>query len=138
VFENTTRHLIDGVLNGYNGTLFAYGATGCGKTHTISGTPEKPGINFLTMQELYERIAELEDDNEAIRDLLETPTSNNASLHRYVSERTLPSMLLLQDSQNIIPKGGIAPMIAEKIESDLKRLQLHPLELETSTMLLND
>ena len=75
--------MIDGVLNGYNGTLFAYGATGCGKTHTISGTPEKPGIIFLTMQELYERMQEQADEktieislsylevyNETIRDLL--------------------------------------------------------------------
>ncbi|KAF9114712.1 kinesin-like protein Klp5 [Mortierella sp. AM989] len=90
VFENTTRHLIEGVLNGYNGTLFAYGATGCGKTHTISGTPEKPGIIFLTMQELYERIKELEGEktvevslsylevyNETIRDLLAKPSSEN-------------------------------------------------------------
>ncbi|KAF9356232.1 kinesin-like protein Klp5 [Mortierella sp. AD094] len=91
VFENTTRHLIDGVLSGYNGTLFAYGATGCGKTHTISGTPQKPGIIFLTMQELYERIKEQEDEktievslsylevyNETIRDLLAKPSSENA------------------------------------------------------------
>ncbi|KAF9550368.1 kinesin-like protein Klp5 [Mortierella hygrophila] len=97
VFENTTRHLIDGVLNGYNGTLFAYGATGCGKTHTISGTLEKPGIIFLTMQELYDRIKEVEDEktievslsylevyNETIRDLLTKPGSESAkpaSLH---------------------------------------------------------
>ncbi|KAG0302034.1 kinesin-like protein Klp5, partial [Dissophora globulifera] len=97
VFENTTRHLIDGVLNGYNGTLFAYGATGCGKTHTISGTPEKPGIIFLTMQELYDRIQEVENEktveisvsylevyNETIRDLLATSGSETArpqSLH---------------------------------------------------------
>ncbi|KAF9931639.1 kinesin-like protein Klp5 [Linnemannia zychae] len=97
VFVNTTRHLIDGVLNGYNGTLFAYGATGCGKTHTISGTVEKPGIIFLTMQELYDRIKEMEDEktievslsylevyNETIRDLLVKPgadTAKPASLH---------------------------------------------------------
>jgi hypothetical protein len=28
VFQNTTKHLIDGVLNGLNATVFAYGATG--------------------------------------------------------------------------------------------------------------
>lgn len=36
VYEGTTRGLLDNVLDGYNATVFAYGATGCGKTHTIT------------------------------------------------------------------------------------------------------
>lgn len=36
VYEATTKSLLDSVLNGYNATVFAYGATGCGKTHTIT------------------------------------------------------------------------------------------------------
>lgn len=83
VYESTTRSLLDNVLDGYNATVFAYGATGCGKTHTITGTAQQPGIIFLTMQELFERIDErsnektteislsyLEIYNETIRDLL--------------------------------------------------------------------
>ncbi|SPO02583.1 probable kinesin-related protein KIP3 [Cephalotrichum gorgonifer] len=83
VYEGTTKTLLDSVLDGYNATVFAYGATGCGKTHTITGTPQQPGIIFLTMQELFEKIAERSDDkvtevtlsyleiyNETIRDLL--------------------------------------------------------------------
>ena len=83
VYEATTRNLLDSVLDGYNATVFAYGATGCGKTHTITGTVQQPGVIFLTMQELFERIAERSDDkvtevslsyleiyNETIRDLL--------------------------------------------------------------------
>ncbi len=71
------------MLDGYNATVFAYGATGCGKTHTITGTVHEPGVIFLTMQELFERISErteekvtevslsyLEIYNETIRDLL--------------------------------------------------------------------
>ena len=53
VYEATTRGLLDSVLDGYNATVFAYGATGCGKTHTITGTVQQPGIIFLTMQELF-------------------------------------------------------------------------------------
>ena len=83
VYEGTTRNLLDSVLDGYNATVFAYGATGCGKTHTITGTSQHPGIIFLTMQELFEKIEErsqekstelslsyLEIYNETIRDLL--------------------------------------------------------------------
>lgn len=87
VYNNTTRPLLDSVLDGYNATVFAYGATGCGKTHTISGTPENPGVIFLTMKELYEKIESLSDTkifdvslsyleiyNETIRDLLNPAT----------------------------------------------------------------
>ena len=83
VYESTTRGLLDSVLDGYNATVFAYGATGCGKTHTITGTVQAPGVIFLTMQELFERITERADEktteislsyleiyNETIRDLL--------------------------------------------------------------------
>jgi len=83
VYESTTRGLLDSVLDGYNATVFAYGATGCGKTHTITGTAQQPGIIFLTMQELFEKITERSDEkqtevslsyleiyNETIRDLL--------------------------------------------------------------------
>lgn len=83
VYEATTKNLLDSVLDGYNATVFAYGATGCGKTHTITGTSQQPGIIFLTMQELFEKIADrseekqteitlsyLEIYNETIRDLL--------------------------------------------------------------------
>lgn len=83
IYEGTTKNLLDSVLDGYNATVFAYGATGCGKTHTITGTSQQPGIIFLTMQELFEKINErssekhteislsyLEIYNETIRDLL--------------------------------------------------------------------
>ena len=32
------------MIEGYNGTIFAYGQTGCGKTHTMLGTEDNPGI----------------------------------------------------------------------------------------------
>ncbi|KAH0613476.1 uncharacterized protein H6S33_005362 [Morchella sextelata] len=83
VYEATTRSLLDSVLDGFNSTVFAYGATGCGKTHTISGTPQHPGIIFLTCAELFDRINALSGEkeieltlsyleiyNETIRDLL--------------------------------------------------------------------
>ncbi|KEP54959.1 kinesin motor domain protein [Rhizoctonia solani 123E] len=88
VFEGTTKKLLDGILDGFNATVFAYGATGCGKTHTISGTDTDPGIIYLTMNELFQRIKEIESEqivqvsvtfleiyNEDIRDLLAEPGS---------------------------------------------------------------
>lgn len=72
-------------LAGFNATLFAYGATGCGKTHTVSGSPQDPGVIPRALSALFERRTEvisfsmsyLEVYNEQIRDLL---SSKNASL----------------------------------------------------------
>ena len=87
VYEKTALPLIDTVLDGYNATLFAYGATGCGKTHTIVGNEQDPGIIYRTMKDLYSKIEDnkhqkvfdvslsyLEVYNEMIRDLLDPET----------------------------------------------------------------
>jgi kinesin family protein 3/17 len=37
VYENTAAAIVNSVLQGYNGTVFAYGQTGTGKTHTMDG-----------------------------------------------------------------------------------------------------
>ncbi|XP_064416234.1 kinesin-like protein KIF18B [Latimeria chalumnae] len=84
VFEFTTKNILDGVLNGYNCSVFAYGATGAGKTHTMLGCEGNPGVMYLTMMELYRRIDAIKDEkrcevavsylevyNEQIHDLLE-------------------------------------------------------------------
>lgn len=125
VFEGTTRPLLDGVLQGYNASVFAYGATGCGKTHTISGTVEHPGVIFLTMKDLYERIADSKDDsevlvrlsyleiyNETIRDLLsETPTPPGQGL------------MLVEDQANKISVVGISEHTPESPEHVLSMIQ---------------
>lgn len=102
VYEATARGLMDSVLDGYNATVFAYGATGCGKTHTITGTAQQPGIIFLTMQELFEKIAERNDEkqtevslsyleiyNETIRDLLVPGGSKQGLMLREDANQTV-------------------------------------------------
>ncbi len=37
-------------------TVFAYGATGAGKTFSMLGKPDHPGVMYLTMIDLYRRI----------------------------------------------------------------------------------
>uniref|UniRef100_A0A8C9PTD7 Kinesin-like protein n=1 Tax=Spermophilus dauricus TaxID=99837 RepID=A0A8C9PTD7_SPEDA len=84
MFQHTTCRILDSFLQGYNCSVFAYGATGAGKTHTMLGKEGDPGIVYLTTMELYRRfeacqeekqfevlISYLEVYNEQIHDLLE-------------------------------------------------------------------
>ena len=43
IFEHAISETVDDVLAGYNGTFFAYGQTGAGKTHTMFG-PDDVGL----------------------------------------------------------------------------------------------
>ncbi|OBZ67407.1 Kinesin-like protein KIF22 [Grifola frondosa] len=44
IFDEDVRPLIDNVYSGVTVTIFAYGVTSSGKTHTMQGTPSDPGI----------------------------------------------------------------------------------------------
>nr|XP_060501851.1 kinesin-like protein KIF18B isoform X1 [Panthera onca] len=84
VFQHTTHSILDSFLQGYNCSVFAYGATGAGKTHTMLGREGDPGIMYLTTMELYRRLEAHQEEkrfevlisyqevyNEQIHDLLE-------------------------------------------------------------------
>ncbi|KRT80094.1 Kinesin, partial [Oryctes borbonicus] len=64
VFQTTTNGLIDSLMDGCNCSVFVYGATGAGKTHTMLGHAEHPGITFLTMRALFERKADLSNERD--------------------------------------------------------------------------
>ncbi|KAG5025748.1 hypothetical protein AAZX31_08G172400 [Glycine max] len=82
IFEDTAPFATS-VLDGYNVCIFAYGQTGTGKTFTMEGTEEARGVNFRTLEKMFDIIKErqklycydisvsvLEVYNEQIRDLL--------------------------------------------------------------------
>jgi kinesin family protein 5 len=45
VYDKAAKPIIESVLEGFNGTIFAYGQTSSGKTHTMSG----PDIRDIEM-----------------------------------------------------------------------------------------
>ena len=81
VFEKAAWPMLRHFIRGHDGLLFSYGATGSGKTFTVRGTDEKPGLipritkTILGMKnpDGYERgifVSCVEVYNERIHDLL--------------------------------------------------------------------
>ncbi|XP_043477784.1 kinesin-like protein KIF3A isoform X1 [Leptopilina heterotoma] len=86
IYNETARPIVDKVLQGYNGTIFAYGQTGTGKTYTMSGaktSPQLRGIIPNTFAHIFGHIAKADENqkflvratyleiyNEEVRDLL--------------------------------------------------------------------
>ncbi|KAH9735911.1 kinesin-like protein KIN-10B [Citrus sinensis] len=52
IFYSEVNPLIPGIFHGRNATVFAYGATGSGKTYTMQGSEERPGLMPLAMSKI--------------------------------------------------------------------------------------
>ena len=57
IYATCASGIIENVLEGYNGTIFAYGQTGTGKTHTMTGaTGDEKGIMPRSFEDIFEKI----------------------------------------------------------------------------------
>ena len=97
VYDITVKPIVDLVLDGYNGTILAYGQTSSGKTHTMLGEDldnlEERGVIPRMVKGFFDKIADQPEDiefsikvsfleiyNEKIKDLLD-PKKNNLKIH---------------------------------------------------------
>jgi kinesin family protein 3/17 len=58
-YEESCYQLIESVMDGFNGTIFAYGQTGCGKTWTMQGLtspPELRGVIPHSFDHIFQNI----------------------------------------------------------------------------------
>lgn len=67
VYECAAQGLIEQVINGFNSTVFAYGQTSSGKTHTMKGSGEQAGIIPLAVREIFGRINQTQDREFLVR-----------------------------------------------------------------------
>lgn len=82
VYDASAKRLVRRVMEGYHGTVFAYGMTGTGKTFSMQGTATSPGVIPLAITDIFSyiretplrefllRVSYLEIYNEKIHDLL--------------------------------------------------------------------
>nr|CBN80838.1 Kinesin heavy chain isoform 5A [Dicentrarchus labrax] len=133
VYNACAKQIVKDVLGGYNGTIFAYGQTSSGKTHTMEGNlhdPEGMGIIPRISEDIFEHIFAMDENLEfhikvsyfeiymdKIRDLLDV-TKTNLSVHEdkyrvpYVKGCTERFVTSPEEVMDVIDEGKASRHVA--------------------------
>jgi kinesin family protein 5 len=133
VFEFSIRSTVDDILKGYNGTVFAYGQTGAGKSYTMMGdidSDEQKGIIPRIVEQIFAsilaspgnieytvRVGYMEIYMERIRDLLR-PENDNLPIHEeksrgvYVKELTELYVSSIDEVYEVMRRGAMTRAVA--------------------------
>ncbi|KAM4612758.1 kinesin-like protein KIF17 [Polymixia lowei] len=126
MYNEIAYPLVEGVTEGYNGTIFAYGQTGSGKSFTMQGVSE-PAVQRGVIPRAFEHIFEsiqcaentkflvrasyLEIYNEEIRDLLGHDTKQRMELKEhpergvYVRDLSMHTVHSVRECERIMEQG---------------------------------
>ncbi|XP_043985739.1 kinesin-like protein KIF14 [Gambusia affinis] len=117
VYETLARPLLQRAFEGFNTCLFAYGQTGSGKSYTMMGFEEEAGVIPRFCQELFLKLASVEDEevkchvemsyfevyNEKIHDLLVTREEpNQRKMPLRVREHPVHGPYVAELSANVV------------------------------------
>ncbi|XP_074495847.1 kinesin-like protein KIF17 [Sebastes fasciatus] len=126
MYNEIAYPLVEGVTEGYNGTIFAYGQTGSGKSFTMQGVSNpaaQRGVIPRAFEHIFEsiqcaentkflvRASYLEIYNEEVRDLLGNDTKQRLELKEhpergvYVRDLSMHTVHSVGECERIIERG---------------------------------
>lgn len=134
IFDYSIRPTVDDLLNGYNGTVFAYGQTGAGKSYTMMGSSIDDEVGRGVIPRIVEqifasimsspstieytvRVSYMEIYMERIRDLM-APQNDNLPVHEEKNRGVYVKGLLeiyvssVQEVYEVMRRGGNARAVA--------------------------
>ncbi|KAG3052481.1 hypothetical protein PC121_g17293 [Phytophthora cactorum] len=127
LFEATTRPVLDAAFDGNSGLVFAYGVTNSGKTYTISGSSEAPGVLPQSLQYVMD---ELPKRKEGDKQLVTRVTATYLEIYNEnVYDLLSPALrkrraLRVQDCDGKIQVRGAVERPIKTLEEGLELLEM--------------
>ena len=127
IYDEVAFPIVDSIFQGYNGTIFAYGQTGCGKTFTMMGIVDNPDLKGIIpnafshifgfiktegeSKKFLVRCSFVEIYNEEVRDLLVNKSTKldireDPKKGTFVKDLTYVTLKDTQDIQKCLDRGN--------------------------------
>ena len=127
IYDEVAFPIVDSIFQGYNGTIFAYGQTGCGKTFTMMGIVDNPDLKGIIpnafshifgfiktegeSKKFLVRCSFVEIYNEEVRDLLVDKSTKldireDPKKGTFVKDLTYVTLKDTQDIQKCLDRGN--------------------------------
>lgn len=129
VYEATGLGISKGVIDGYNGTIFAYGQTGTGKTHCMMGpddrkaNPEQLGITPRCFQQIFDNIAAHPDENTSFLVEASFLEIYNEEIHDLLGKDREIILDLKQDEKGTVYVKDLAKHVVKDMEEIIKWME---------------
>ena len=127
IYDEVAFPIVDSIFQGYNGTIFAYGQTGCGKTFTMMGVVDNPDLKGIIpnafshifgfiktegeSKKFLVRCSFVEIYNEEVRDLLVAKSTKleireDPKKGTFVKDLSYVTLKDTQDIQKCLDRGN--------------------------------
>jgi kinesin family protein 18/19 len=110
-------------MQGYNASVFAYGATGAGKTYTMLGTEDDPGIMMLSIDELFKSIEDYSAERDYMLKVSYVEVYNENIKDLLVEKNNDESLDLREDNVKGVLVAGVTEIMTTNVEEISKYIR---------------
>ena len=124
MYEATTKQIVENVVDGFNGAVFAYGQTSSGKTHTMHGTPDEPGVIPLAVEDVFDFVRRRSDAREFLIRASYLEIYNEKMMDLFADDADAEALAVREDTEGGTYVSGLREEIVTTTEEVLALLKL--------------
>ena len=120
IYKEMCKDVVTSALEGYNGSIFMYGQTTSGKTFTMLGSPNNPGILPCVLRDIFLKIKKKKNENENIEFKVYCSYIEiyNENIHDLLTDSNY--LKLIDDKKYGIIVAGAKKVIVDNFETGIE------------------
>ena len=120
IYKEMCKDVVSSALEGYNGSIFMYGQTTSGKTYTMLGSPNNPGILPCVLRDIFLKIKKIKQNKDNIEFKVDCSYIEiyNENIHDLLTDSNF--LKLIDDKKYGVIVAGAKKVIIDNFETGIE------------------